>query len=101
MDKTNKLPCLDILINNTGIQTITFQTSYGTEHTLVINIIGTFLLVLQLISKLKETAKIFGVTLHMIFVGSALYDVAKYPENHRNDIFAWCSEKSHINIMDQ
>ncbi len=65
------------------------------------NNIGTFLLALQLIPKLKETARTFGVTPHMTFVASALYDVAKYPENHGEDIFAWFRDESHVNAMNQ
>jgi NAD(P)-dependent dehydrogenase (short-subunit alcohol dehydrogenase family) len=101
VDKANKLPRLDVLINNAGIQTIKFQTSYGTERTLAINVIGTFLLALQLVPTLKETAKTFGTTPHITFVGSALYDVAKYPEKHGDDIFAWLSDKSHLDMMNQ
>lgn len=101
VDKASNLPRLDVLINNAGMQSIKFQTSYGTERIVAVNVIGTFLLALQLIPKLKETAKAFGATPHMTFVGSALYDVAKYPEEHGNDIFAWLSDKSHLNMMDQ
>jgi len=101
VDNANNLPRLDVLINNAGIQTTKFQTSYGTERTLAINVIGTFLLALQLIPKLKETEKKFSVTPHMTFVGSALYDIAKYPEKHEADIFAWFGDKSHVNALDQ
>ncbi|KAH8797367.1 hypothetical protein F5884DRAFT_687949 [Xylogone sp. PMI_703] len=101
VDRVNKLPRLDVLINNAGIQTITFEVAYGTERTIAVNVIGTFLLALQLLPKLKETAKTYHVTPHMSFVESALYDVAKYPENHGNDLFTWFSDKSHTNKMDQ
>jgi retinol dehydrogenase 12 len=100
VDKANKLPRLDVVINNAGIQTINFQVAYGTERTIAVNVIGTFLLALQLIPKLKETANAYGVTPHMTFVGSALYDVAKYPEKHGDDIFAWFSDKTHVSMMD-
>ena len=101
VDQANKLPRLDVLINNAGIQTMKFQVAYGTERTIAVNVIGTFLLALQLIPKLKETAKAHGVTPHMTFVGSALYDVAKYPESHGSDIFAWFGDKTNVNKMDQ
>ena len=101
VDRANKLPRLDVLISNAGIQTINFQIAYGTERTLAVNVIGTFLLALQLVPKLKETAKVYGVTPHLTFVGSALYDAAKYPEKHGDDIFAWFSDKANANMMDQ
>lgn len=101
VDKVNRLPRLDVLINNAGIQTTMFQVAYDTERTVAVNVVGTFLLALQLVPKLKETAKVYGVTPRMTFVGSALYDMAKYPEKHGDDIFAWLSDKTHVNMMDQ
>jgi retinol dehydrogenase-12 len=101
VDKVNKLPRLDVLISNAGIQTINFGIAYGTERTLAVNVIGTFLLALQLIPKLKETAKAFNVEPHLTFLSSALYDVAKYPDTHGGDIFDWFSDKSHVKAMDQ
>jgi retinol dehydrogenase-12 len=101
VDRANKLPRLDVLINNAGMQSIKFQVAYGTERTVAVNVIGTFLLALQLLPKLKETAKEYGVVPHMTFVGSALYDVAKYPEKHGDDIFAWLGDETHLNMMNQ
>ncbi|KAE8352767.1 hypothetical protein BDV28DRAFT_165325 [Aspergillus coremiiformis] len=98
--KVNGLPRLDVLINNAGIQTVNYQVSYGIERTIGVNVIGTFLLALQLLPKLRETANKFRTTPHMTFVGSALYDMAKYPEEHGDDIFAWFSDKSHVNMTD-
>lgn len=101
VDQANALPRLDVLINNAGIHAASFKIVYDTEHTIAVNSIGTFLLALQLIPKLKETARKFGVTPHMTIVTSALYDVAKYPENHGDDIFAWFRDESHVNPMNQ
>lgn len=101
VERANTLPRLDVLINNAGIQTINYQSVYGTERTLAVNNIGTFLLALQLIPKLKETAKNYGVTPHLTFTGSALYDVAKFPENYGENIFDWYADKSHSTGMNQ
>ncbi len=101
VDQANTLPRLDVLINNAGVRAINFKTVYDTEHTLAVNNIGTFLLALQLIPKLKETARMFSVTPHMTIVASALYDVAKYPESHGEDIFAWFRDESHVDPMNQ
>ena len=100
MKRANKLSRLDVLINNAGIQAIHFQVVYETERTIAVNVVGTFLLTLQLIPKLKETAKAFGVMPHLTFVGSALYDMAKYPQEDGGDIFAWSSDKKHVNMAD-
>lgn len=101
VDRVNTLPRLDSLINNAGVGSAGFKAVYGTERTLAVNDIGTFLLALQLIPKLKETAKEFNTTPHITIVTSALYDVAKYPEQHGKDIFTWFKDESHANKMNQ
>jgi retinol dehydrogenase-12 len=101
VDQANKLRRIDVLINNAGMGSLKFQTAYGTERVMAVNLIGTFLLALQIIPKLKETAIEYSVTPHMTFVGSALYDVAKYPAKHGDDIFAWLGDEANVNQMDQ
>ncbi|RAK95438.1 NAD(P)-binding protein [Aspergillus ibericus CBS 121593] len=101
VNKVNELPRLDVVIHNAGIQGQKFKRVYGTERTLAINSIGTFLLAFQVIPKLKETARLYRVTPHMTFVGSALYDVAKFPEDHGGDIFDWYAEESRMSGMNQ
>ncbi|KAK0712052.1 hypothetical protein B0H67DRAFT_305386 [Lasiosphaeris hirsuta] len=101
VDKANALPRLDVLVNNAGIMEVEFRVVYGTERTVAVNDIGTFLLALQLIPKMKETARRFGVTPHMTFVGSALYDVAKYPERHGGDLFTWLEDERNVNLANQ
>lgn len=101
VDRANALPRLDVLINNAGIQSQKFSIVYGTERTLAVNVIGTFLLALQLLPKLRETAHNYQTTPHMTFVGSAMYDVAKWPGQHDEDIFAWYEDKAHFSAINQ
>lgn len=101
VDRANKLPRLDVLLNNAGISTLYYKLSYGTEQAVGVNVIGTMLLSLQMIPKLKETAKTFGVSPHMTFTESALYDTAKYPENPGNDIFAYMGKPENVNMGNQ
>lgn len=101
VEQANNLPRLDIVINNAGLAAHEFQVVYGTERTLAVNVVGTFLLALQLLPKLKQTAKMYHSTPHMTFVGSALYDVAQYPENIKDDIFTYYCTKSHVKVMNQ
>ncbi|KAL4879251.1 hypothetical protein BJY04DRAFT_220368 [Aspergillus karnatakaensis] len=103
VDKANQLPRLDVVINNAGMQSLSrHEVAYGTERTIAVNVIGTLLLAIQLIPKLKETVKIHDTTPHMTFVASALYDIAKYPENHEGDLFTWLAQEGNIpNLMEQ
>lgn len=77
------------------------QVAYGTERILAVNDIGTFLLALQLIPKLKETAKEYRVISHLTFTSSALYDAAKFPEQYGDNIFDWYGDESHSKPMNQ
>ncbi|EED14302.1 short-chain dehydrogenase, putative [Talaromyces stipitatus ATCC 10500] len=81
VERANKLDRLDVLLNNAGVSTVKYKLSYGTEQAVGVSVIGTILLAIQLVPKLKETARAFGVTPHMTFTQSALYRLAKYPEN--------------------
>lgn len=99
--RANNLPRLDVVINNAGLAAHEFQVVYGTERTIAVNVVGTFLLALQFLPKLKQTAKMYDSTPHMTFVGSALYDVAQYPENIKDDVFTYYCTKSHVKVMNQ
>jgi retinol dehydrogenase 12 len=66
-----------------------------------VNAIGTFLLAVQLIPKLRETARNYETVPHMTFVGSALYDMAKYPQKHGDDVFAWFKNESLMSDLAQ
>ncbi|BCS21939.1 uncharacterized protein APUU_30164S [Aspergillus puulaauensis] len=99
VDRANKLPRLDFVINNAGLQAANYAVSYGTERTIAVNVIGTFLLAVQLVPKLKETARVYRTTPHMTFVGSELYGFATYPEEHGDDLFGWFGERRHGSYM--
>ncbi|GAB1319361.1 Ketoreductase (KR) domain-containing protein [Madurella fahalii] len=103
------LPRLDVVINNAGIHGMgsKFKLVYGTEHTLAVNVVGTFLLAIQLLPILRSTARKHGVDTHMTTVTSALYDAAKYPsppmplDKNGEDIFMWFAQEDRVNQMNQ
>ncbi|KAK0641735.1 hypothetical protein B0T16DRAFT_380711 [Cercophora newfieldiana] len=100
--KANALPRLDVFINNAGIHSSKFSTVYETERCIGVNVIGTFLLALQLIPKLRQTAREFNTTPHLTTVTSALYDSAKWPaETGGKDIFEWFREEKNFDWMNQ
>ena len=104
VNKINKLPRLDVVIHNAGVSAAKFKRVYGTEQTLAVNCIGTFLLALQVLPKLRDTARRFAETTPcMTFVGSALYDVAKWPELDLDgeDVFEYFGDETKIGGMNQ
>jgi retinol dehydrogenase-12 len=96
-----KLERLDTIIENAGVMMHKFETAGGTEMSLTVNVISTFLLALLVLPKLQETARKFGVTPHLTLVSSALYSAAKLPDPLPEDIWAWFSEKKNFSGMDQ
>ncbi|KAF3769430.1 NAD(P)-binding protein [Cryphonectria parasitica EP155] len=101
VERANALSRLDVLINLAGVLCVNFSIVYDTERTMAVNAIGTFLLAVQMIPKLKETARKYSVTPHMTFVASALYDVAKYPEDPGDDIFAYFKDEKNFAAQNQ
>ncbi|TVY92654.1 Short chain dehydrogenase [Lachnellula willkommii] len=57
-ERVNKeLPRVDVPVQNAGINSKTYAVSKGTEQTMHVNVINTFLLALLLLPKLTEIAK--------------------------------------------
>lgn len=97
--KANKLLRLDALLENAGIMTKYFNTVAGYESTIATNVIGTFLLALGLLQKLRESAAQYKMQPRLSIVASDLHFIAKFPEGHGIDIFAALNdEKSEMSM---
>ena len=97
--RASTLPRLDAVIENAGIMTKYFKIVGGYESTITTNVIGTFLLVLGLLPKLKQSAKDFNIQPRLSIVSSDLHFIAKFPERHSEDIFdALNDEKSEMSM---
>jgi len=55
------LPRLDAVIENAGIMTETFRLREGSEETVTVNVLSTFLLALLVLPKLRDSAARFGI----------------------------------------
>lgn len=86
--RVNTLPRLDAILENAGIQSPSFKMVAGYESVITTNVIGTFLLALLILPKLRETAATFKVGPRLSIVGSELHFVAKFSEGAADDIFA-------------
>ncbi|KAL5325283.1 hypothetical protein ACEPPN_006408 [Leptodophora sp. 'Broadleaf-Isolate-01'] len=85
--RASKLPQLDAVLENAGIMTKNFKIVGGYESTVTTNVIGTFLLALGLLPKLKQSAAEFNIQPRLSIVASDLHFIAKFPERHSENIF--------------
>ncbi|KAL6717344.1 hypothetical protein ACLMJK_005259 [Lecanora helva] len=68
-----KLPRLDALILNAGVELYQFELAEGIESSLTINVVSTMLLAQLLLPKLQETADTQRRDTHMTLVGSMIH----------------------------
>jgi NAD(P)-dependent dehydrogenase (short-subunit alcohol dehydrogenase family) len=90
--RASSLPRIDIVLENAGIATGKFGLAEGHERTITINVIGTFLLALLLLPKLKESAKKFDSLPHLTIVASEMHAYTPFDERKEASIFAALDE---------
>lgn len=85
-----ELQRVDVLLANAAIATGTFTIVEGNESTLTVNVISTFLLVLAMLPKMKETAKSFSTSPVITITSSGAHKGAEFPAKSAPDgkIFA-------------
>lgn len=86
--KVNQLRRLDAVLENAGIMTNHFNMVAGYESTITTNVIGTFLLALGVLPKLRQSAAEYNMQPRLSIVSSDLHSVAQFPERHSTNIFA-------------
>lgn len=86
-NRVNNLRRVDGIIENAGISTEHFKLVGGYESTIMTNVVGTFLLALLILPKLKETASRFNVQPKLSIVASDVHFLAVFKEQHEPDIF--------------
>ena len=95
------LPRLDAVLANAGLATTTFNLSEDNERTITVNVVSTFLLILLLLPKLRESASKFRICPRVSIVNSALHYVAPLAEievPHQTSIFARLNNKETANM---
>lgn len=85
--RASKLDRLDGLLENAGVATRKFTLAEDHESTIMVNVVGTFLLALLLLPKLRETASKFNVLPHITIVSSEVAFWAKFNERNAASIF--------------
>jgi retinol dehydrogenase-12 len=96
--KADQLKRLDGVLENAGIRTTKFNLVGGHESTITTNVISTFLLALLILPKLKESASKFNIQPRLTIVSSELHFLAKFPEQHSEDIFEALNDKEHADM---
>jgi NAD(P)-dependent dehydrogenase (short-subunit alcohol dehydrogenase family) len=97
--RASKLDRLDAVLENAGIMTKHFNLVAGYETSITTNVIGTFLLALGLLPKLRESAAEYKTPSRLSIVASDLHFIAKFPEGQNEDIFeALNNEKSNMSM---
>jgi NAD(P)-dependent dehydrogenase (short-subunit alcohol dehydrogenase family) len=86
--RANDLTGLDAVLENAGITTKYFKIVAGYESTITTNVIGTFLLAIGLLPKLRQSAAKYKMQARLSIVASDLHFIAKFAEGLRKEIFA-------------
>lgn len=100
--RAETLSRLDAVLANAGLATTTFNLSEDNERTITVNVVSTFLLILLLLPKLRESASKFNICPRVSIVNSALHYVAPLAEievPHQTSIFARLNNKETANMM--
>lgn len=99
--KANELARLDAVLENAGIITKYFKMVAGYESTITTNVIGTFLLALGILPKLRQSAARYKTQPRLSVVASDLHFIAKFPERNSKDIFAALNDEKSDMSMDR
>lgn len=92
---------LDALLENAGMATMTWRTFEGFESTIMTNVVGTELLAMLLLPKLKDTARKFNVQPRLSIVTSESHMVSMFAERKEENIFSALNRESGANMDDR
>lgn len=83
-----ELPRVDVLLENAGVNHVTWSLAEGFEQTIQVNVLNTFLLALSLLPKLVETKSKFPDSLpHLVIVSSEVHRFTKFKEINAPEIY--------------
>jgi NAD(P)-dependent dehydrogenase (short-subunit alcohol dehydrogenase family) len=100
--RVREMPRLDALIQNAGILTSYWNLCEGYESHITVNVIGAALLGLEVLPKLRESAKLTGRAGRLAFVGSDLQYIAKFKEKDAKEpIFDALNVKEGADMSDR
>lgn len=100
-ERLNRLPRVDVLVENAGVIPDGFQMAEKDEATITVNVVSTFLLALLAMPKLRKTAEQTGKQSRLSIVSSDVHFFTSFPERKSENIFETLSTKETANIPDR
>ena len=98
---SSELKRIDRVIENAGLAFDKWTMAEGSETTITVNVLGTFLLAMLLLPKMRETGQITGTKPTLTILSSDLHAQAKFEESKADDIFAELEVKNQSAMMDR
>ncbi|CAG9953916.1 hypothetical protein V2G26_007292 [Clonostachys chloroleuca] len=99
--KCEALDRLDVVIANAGVLRTEYEETEGFETTIKVNVIGTFLLALNLFPIMRRSGELTGQTPRLVITSSVRHHNAKFTERLQPDIFKALNSKATSNMMDR
>ncbi|RAL06657.1 NAD(P)-binding protein [Aspergillus homomorphus CBS 101889] len=96
--KATGLPRLDVVVANAGISTSEWTLIGGMERSIQVNVLSTFLLVMSLLPKLRETATQHHARPRVVVVSSEGHETTEFPEQDADRIFDALKDKAKSNM---
>ncbi|PYH46503.1 putative short-chain dehydrogenase/reductase family protein [Aspergillus saccharolyticus JOP 1030-1] len=96
--KAAGLPRLDVVVANAGISTSEWTLIGGTERSILVNVISTFLLIVSLLPKLQETATQQHTRPRVVVVSSEGHETTEFVEQKADRIFDALKDKTQSNM---
>jgi retinol dehydrogenase-12 len=85
--RTAKLDRLDVVCENAGIATRVYEEMSGMESSIAVNVVGTFLMALNLLPILRKSGKAHGTVPRLVITTSEVHFWSKMAERHEDSIF--------------
>lgn len=99
--RADKLPRLDIVIENAAVAVPYFELAEGNELTMTVNVISTFLMALLLLPVLRRSSVQYNIMPRLTIVASDAHELANFPEATAPAIFPALSDPAAKNQYDR
>ena len=94
-NKARTLERLDGVVENIGTGEFDWVENEGFDQTIKVNVISSFLVLLLLLPKLRETAATHDAALRVAVLPTEMAQIAKFPERNKACLCAKLSDREH------